>query len=101
MRNHDHDIVVSCLRHIQSWLKRNTPLNDLHPSKKEPWRFVFIVPFGMADTFKSQNLIDEAGKTNIVVDWPEKVQQYVLELEEESIFGRSDSSATGGVTGTC
>jgi hypothetical protein len=96
-RSFDHPIAVSGLQLIQSWLKRGTPLNRLRPSVKKPWRFVFVVPFGMADTFKSQDLVDKARKTNTkgVADWPKKVQQYVLGLKEESIFIRgSDSSAT-------
>ena len=36
----------------------------------------------MADTFKLQNVVDDAGKTENVGDWPDKVQKYVLGLEE-------------------
>jgi hypothetical protein len=83
-RNKDHDIFVPGLRCIQSWLKRKTVLEPLRPSTKTPWRFVFVVPFGMMDTFKSQDLV--ANKTNNVGDWPKKVHQYVLGLKDESIF---------------
>jgi hypothetical protein len=45
--------------------------------------------------FESQRLVDDAGKD--VADWPEKVQQYILELKEETVFGRSDPSATSSL----
>ena len=90
--NKVHPISVSGLRAIQSWLRLGTPLKDLRPSKNKPWRFVFVVPSGMADTFRLQDVVDDAGKPDNVGDWPNKVKQYVLELEEDSIFRRTDSS---------
>jgi len=47
-------------------------------------------PLGMVSTFKSQKLDGDTVKGA----WRRKVNQYVLGLEEQSIFGRrSDSSA--------
>lgn len=39
-------------------------------------------------------MVNEAGRTEDVGDWPEKVEQFVLGLREGSIFCRSDWSAT-------
>ena len=91
----EHIIAVSGLRLIQSWLKLKTPLSDLRPSGKRPWRFVFVVPSGHADNFQSQPIVDDSrsGKMG-VADWPQKVQQFVVGLEEESIFGRISNATS-------
>jgi hypothetical protein len=84
----DHPIAVSGLRRLQSFLKRQTSLGCLRPSKRRPWRFLFVVPFGMADHFKLQKLFDDSKDSKLGVgDWVEKMEQYVLGLEEKTIFG--------------
>jgi len=79
----DHPIVVSGLQHIQSWFKLGTPLEGLRPTNARPWRFVFVVPSGMMSTFKKQKLDGDTAKGA----WAKKVYQYVLGLEEQTIFG--------------
>ncbi|KAF8505817.1 hypothetical protein F5888DRAFT_1604032, partial [Russula emetica] len=93
--NKDHASIVSGLQRIQSWFKLGTPLEGLRPTGTRPWRFLFVVPSGMVSTFKSQNLDgDTRGR-----EWAGKVHQYVLGLEEETIFGtRSDSSVQCAIT---
>jgi hypothetical protein len=87
----EHPIAVPGLQCIQSWLKHKTHLSPLHPSKKRPWHLVFVVPSGMADQFQLQRF-DEGGKGKGrgMGDWPSKVQQCVLGLEEEMIFGKEE-----------
>ncbi len=93
--NVDHDIVVSGLQDIQSWLKRGTSLSDLRPTRSRRWRFLFVVPSDMASTFKVQSLYGDTGKG----EWAKKVDQYVLGLEERNIFERrSDSSVQSTAT---
>ncbi len=101
--NVDHDIVVSGLQDIQSWLKRGTSLSDLRPTRSRRWRFLFVVPSDMASTFKVQSLYGDTGKG----EWAKKVDQYVLGLEERNIFEKIrfecteySYPATGGATGT-
>jgi hypothetical protein len=89
--NKDHTILVKGLRSIQRWLR---PLG-LHPTKKRPWRLLFIVPLDMASTFKAQNFKGDTAKG----EWRSKVNQYVLGLEEQTIFKRrSNSSAQRAIT---
>ena len=71
-----HDIRVSGLRRIQSWL-RGEPLAALRPSKNRPWRFIFIVPPSVEESFKSQRLEGDTARG----EWAGKVQQYVLGLD--------------------
>ena len=99
--NVEHPISVSGLRLIQGWLKLDAPLRNLRPCTNKPWRFVFVVPFG-ADKFKLQQFVDDStrGAKRGVGDWPRKVQQFVLGLEEDSIFARrSKSNATSSQYG--
>lgn len=72
----EHDILVKGLKLIQSWLKG--PLDNLHPSRRMPWRFIFIVPSD-EETFKSQRLIGDSARGV----WAGKVHQYVLRLDVE------------------
>jgi hypothetical protein len=86
--NLKHRISVNGLLKIQRYLKRDTLLNGLRPSKKMPWRFVYVVPSHKASKFKWQDLNGDTSRG----EWAGKVDQYVLGLEEETIFGaRSDS----------
>jgi len=81
----DHDIVVSGLQDIQSWLKRGTSLENLRPTRNRRWRFLFVVPSDMASTFKVQKLDGDTRRA----EWARKVDQYVLGLEERNIFVQS------------
>ncbi len=94
-RNREHPISVSGLQHIQSWLKVGSPLKALRPSKKKPWRLLFVVPMGLIfgkQTYKGK---DDAE----IAEWAGKVHQSVLELKEETIFRRgSDSSIQHATT---
>ena len=73
----EHSIAVSGLQHIQSWLKYNTALARLCPSKTTPWRFIFVVPQDTAPDFKLQKF---QGDT-LTGAWAGKVQQHVLEFD--------------------
>ena len=75
----EHLIRVKGLACLRSWLKTDTPLEPLRPSKSRPWLFIFIVPPGQASTFKSQRLVDEK-KNSEESNWADWVQQYVLGL---------------------
>lgn len=89
-----HPIVVSGLQLIQSWLKPCTLLAAL-PSKARPWRFIFIVPSDKMSTFELQKLHGDTPKG----EWAEKVHQYVLGLEKQTIFPKSsDSSVQRAIT---
>jgi len=78
-----HDIRVSGLQLIQSWLERRTPLAHLRPSKSnpdtenKPWRLIFIVPSDDEASFELQPL---KGDTDLG-EWAGKVHQYVLGLD--------------------
>ena len=80
--NMDHAIVVRGLQLLQGWFKLGSPLQDLRPTHAKPWRLLFVVPSDMADTFKSQELKGDTPE-NV---WAGKVHQYVLGLEEKTIF---------------
>jgi hypothetical protein len=79
--NHDHPIDVSGLRRVQKWLDPSTPAKVFSPEETRPWRFIYIVPLNMAHKFEQQEL---KGKGKGA--WAGKVDQYVLGLEEETIF---------------
>ena len=88
-----HDIRVSGLQRIQSWLEPDTPLEHLHPptssclrpskeasnsnTENRPWRLIFIVPSDHEASFRLQTLEGDTdwGK------WAGKVHQYVLGLD--------------------
>ena len=72
----EHDILVSGLQRIQSWLKQGTKLEGLRPSEKRPWRFIFVVPSGM-ESFELQQLKGDTAKG----EWAGKVHQYVSVLD--------------------
>jgi len=82
-----HRIAVSGLNRIQGWLKYNSSLAGLRAKTAKPWRFIFVLPLDKAHKFGIQKL-DKDSPTGV---WARKVNQYVLGLEEETIFGpRSD-----------
>ena len=92
MNRRDHAIAVSGLKRIQSCLKLHSPLEGLRPKKYRPWCFIFVVPKGMEPIFELQ---DMKGKT-ATAEWAGKVDQYVLGLEEQTIFGGYDLSVQRG-----
>ncbi|KAH9964024.1 hypothetical protein BJV74DRAFT_303984 [Russula compacta] len=67
------------------------------PFETRPWRFLFVVPSNMFLTFI--NLQNLKGDTPTGV-WATKVHQYVLGVEEQTIFGkkRSDSGVQRAIT---
>ncbi len=73
----EHPISVSGLQRIQRWLDLQTSLAGLLPSKKKPWRFIFIVPSNMVSTFKKQRFKGDTDNN----EWAGKVKQYVLGWE--------------------
>ncbi|KAH9989077.1 hypothetical protein BJV74DRAFT_458000 [Russula compacta] len=84
-KNESHPIAVSGLKLIQGWLKCGTSLAGLRPSKTSPWCFIFVVPsLEMESTFKLQKFCDDT----LHGEWASKVQQYVVRLEEQTIFGK-------------
>ena len=68
--NKEHPILVLGLERIQSWLKSGTPLEDLRPSKRKPWHFIFILPSDMG-SFKSQRLRGDTAQG----EWAGEVHQ--------------------------
>jgi hypothetical protein len=92
--NNNHPILVSGLQQIQSWLKLESPAESLRPRKSKPWRFLFVVPSEMASAFASQAL---HGDTT-TKEWAEKVHQYVLGLEEKTIFKRQSPNVQHTIT---
>jgi hypothetical protein len=107
MTDDHHDVVVSGLsaysKVVSNWFQIGT-LEALpgRPKRTRRWRFLFLVPSGNASAFESQRL---KGDTNRG-EWAGKVYQYVLGLEDQTMFGRrSDSSVQNtimsqGATGT-
>jgi hypothetical protein len=82
MNRKDYAIAVSGLQRIHSCLKLHSPLEGLRPEKYRPWHFIFVVPKGMEPTFKLQDMKGETA----TAEWAGKVDQYVLGLEEQTIF---------------
>ena len=82
--NMDRVILVRGLQLLQRWFKLGSLLEGLRPTNAKPWRLLFVVPSHMERTFKSQML---KGDTPDNV-WAGKVRQYVLGLEEGTIFRR-------------
>jgi hypothetical protein len=81
-RNVNHPIAVAGLGNVQSWLKPKTGSAKLRPTKKRPWRLVFLVPSNLESDFKRQPFTGDTDKG----EWAGKVDQYVLGLEENLIF---------------
>jgi hypothetical protein len=82
--NKDHAIVISGLQLIQSWFRLGTLLEDLRPKKTRPWRLLFVVPSDMESTFKLQKFEGDSAHD----EWAGKVDQYVLGLKDQTLFGR-------------
>jgi hypothetical protein len=86
--NRNHPIAVKGLQKIELWLKSDTALKDLCPSKNRPWHFVFLVPSHKSSTYKLQKLKHDT----TTGEWAAKVDQYVSGLKEETIFGAHSNS---------
>ena len=84
----NHPISVKGLRDIQNWLQGRT-LEHIRPTKRRPWRFLFVVPSYVESNFKMQQLDGDTDRG----EWAGKVHQYVLGLEEETIFGPGSNSS--------
>lgn len=79
-------VAVVGLQRIQSWLKEESLLATLRPSVSgNHWRLIFVVPEGMAATFRNQPF---KGKTGLK-EWSEKVDQYVLGIKEDTLWART------------
>lgn len=72
----EHHILVSGLRRLQSWLKRDTRLAGLGASKERPWRLIFVVPSDEG-TFELRRLEGDTAEG----EWAGQVRQYVLGLD--------------------
>ena len=75
-------IATSGLRRIQKWLIPQTPSACLRPRPENPWRFIFIVRSDTASNFTLQAFEGETPDA-----WAQKVDQFVLGLDEETLFG--------------
>jgi hypothetical protein len=81
-----HPVAVSGLKRIQAWLKCGTPLGVLRPSiLRKHWPLIFVVPKIMAPRYKLQNF---EGDTN-TCEWAKKVDQYVVGIDEDVVWGRA------------
>jgi hypothetical protein len=76
-------ISVKGLQRIEACLKLDTSLEGLRSDGAKAWRVIFIVPSAMAPAFTRQKLKDDTSRG----EWAGKVEQYVLGMEEQSIFG--------------
>ena len=80
--NPDHPISVPGLQNIKKWLQLGSPSAKLWPKSSRRWRFVFIVPEHMMDTYKLQKFINDTPGNA----WAEKVDQYVMGTENGSLL---------------
>jgi hypothetical protein len=86
--NPEHPVAISGLNHIQGWLKKDSPaLGGLRPSTTigKHWKLVFVVPESLAADFKLQRLEGDSDKGG----WARKIDQYVLGLPENALWGRT------------
>jgi hypothetical protein len=81
--NRKHPISVKGLQRIQACLKLDTSLEGLRPDGAKPWRVIFIVPSAMAPASTRQKLKGDTSRG----EWAGKVEQYVLGMKDQSIFG--------------
>ena len=82
----EHPVAVSGLKRVQGWLKLKGPLAHLRPSiMGDHWRLIFVVPAATAATFRQQ-VFEQDTDGN---EWARKVDQYVLSIEEDTLWGRT------------
>jgi hypothetical protein len=82
----EHPVAISGLKHVQGWLKLKGPLAHLRPSiTGNHWRLIFVVPAATAVSFRQQVFEQDTGGN----EWARKVDQYVLSIEEDALWGRT------------
>jgi hypothetical protein len=91
----EHPVAVSGLKRIQGWLKQRGLLAHLRPSiSNNHWRLVFVVPEAAAASFKQQHMEGDTSGN----EWAGKVDQYVLGLQEDTLWRRTATIAHSFVT---
>ncbi|EDR09963.1 uncharacterized protein LACBIDRAFT_318345 [Laccaria bicolor S238N-H82] len=82
----ERPVGVVSFQRIQSWLKRDSMLSHLQPSiLGNHWRLIFVVPEQMASSFRIQKFEGDADSDG----WFEKVDQYVLGINEDTLWART------------
>jgi hypothetical protein len=82
----EHPVAVSGLKRIQRWLGRRSSLAHLRPSISDNhWRLLFVVPEAAAATFELQSMEGDTSGN----EWARKVDQYVLGLQEDTLWRRT------------
>jgi len=82
----EHPVAVVGLERIESWLKRDSMLSNLQPAiLGNHWRLIFVVPEQIASNFKIQKFEGDTDSN----EWFEKVDQYVLGINEDTLWGRT------------
>lgn len=80
-----HTVAVVGLQCIQGWLKQKSILDKLRPSVRgDHWRLIFVVPEDRAFDFEIQTF-----EGNGSDGWLKKVDQWVLGMNEDTIWGRA------------
>lgn len=80
-----HPVAVVGLQRIQKWLKQKSILDNLRPSVRgDHWRLIFVVPDDQAFSFEIQKF-----EGNGSDGWLKKVDQWVLGMNEDTIWGRT------------
>jgi hypothetical protein len=91
----EHPVAVSGLKRIQGWLKQQSPLAHLRPSISDNhWRLVFVVPEAAAASFEQQPMEGDTGGN----EWARKVDQYVLGIQEDTLWRRTATTGHSFVT---
>jgi len=84
----EHPVAVVGLQRIRSWLKRDSIFSNLEPSiPGNHWRLIFVVPEEIASTFQIQRLEGDTDSN----EWSNKVDQYVLGINEDTLWGQLSS----------
>jgi hypothetical protein len=82
----EHPVAVSGLKRIQGWLKQQSQLALVRPSISDNhWRLVFVVPEAAAANFEQQPMEGDTRGN----EWARKVDQYVLGLQEDTLWRRT------------
>jgi hypothetical protein len=83
-----HPVEVVGLKCIQSWLKRGSMLANLRPSiEGNHWQLIFVVPQQIAPTFQIQMFEGDTDSN----EWFKKVDQYVLGIDEDTLWRQLSS----------
>ena len=82
----EHPVAVSGLKRIQGWLRQQSTLDHLQSSiPYNHWRLVFVIPEPAAASFEQQPMEGDARGN----EWAGKVDQYVLGLQEDTLWKRT------------